>query len=120
MTAEDLALCGPLGLRQHGLGLDSRGAVHEVVAEEDLWSCGGRSAVLGHVVRTNVDAVKMNGSLAIHGYAGVWGFELDEYQVYARFILPDSVTGYRSQFQEYATVIRAKKGTSTVQVSQEG
>ena len=26
-----------------------------------------------------------------------WGYELDKYQVYARFILIDNVTGYRSQ-----------------------
>lgn len=46
-------------------------------------------------------------SVVIPGYAQRWGFELDQYQVYARFILLDSVTGYRSQFQEYATILRA-------------
>ena len=46
-------------------------------------------------------------SVVIPGYAQRWGFELDQYQVYARFILLDSVIGYRSQFQEYATILRA-------------
>ncbi len=33
--------------------------------------------------------------------------ELDKYQVYARFILIDTVTGYRSQSQDYSTIISA-------------
>lgn len=47
-------------------------------------------------------------SIVIHGYAGIWGFELEEYQVYARFILLDAATGYRSQAQDYATTVRAR------------
>lgn len=46
-------------------------------------------------------------SLVIPGYAGVWGFDLDQFQVYARFILLDSITGYRSQYQGYATIVKA-------------
>ena len=30
----------------------------------------------------------------------IWGFDLDQFQVYARFILLDGFTGYRSQYQE--------------------
>ena len=37
-----------------------------------------------------------------------WGFELEQYQVYARFILLDTVTGYRSQYQEGAFIIKAR------------
>lgn len=44
---------------------------------------------------------------------------LDQFQVYARFILLDSITGYRSQYHEYATLIRATEGTATGPVSQE-
>ena len=37
-----------------------------------------------------------------------WGYELDKYQVYARFVLLDTVTGYRSQYQEGAFIIMAR------------
>ncbi len=39
---------------------------------------------------------------------GIWGYELDKYQVYARFVLIDAVTGYRSQSQDYSTIIFAR------------
>ena len=58
-------------------------------------------------------------SVVIPGYAGVWGFDLDQFQVYARFILLDSITGYRSQFHEYATLIRSTEGTAIGPASQE-
>ena len=45
----------------------------------------------------------------IPGYAERWGYELDKYQVYARFVLLDTVTGYRSQYQEYTTLLTALK-----------
>ena len=45
----------PLGLRQHDLGLDAGAGVNQVVAEEDLRSGSTGSAVLGHVVGTDVD-----------------------------------------------------------------
>lgn len=51
-------------------------------------------------------------SIVIPGYAEQFGFELDQYQVYARFILLDTVTGYRSQYQDYATLIPAREGSS--------
>lgn len=46
-------------------------------------------------------------SIVIPGYAEQFGFELEQFQVYARFILIDSVTGYRSQYQDYSTTVRA-------------
>jgi hypothetical protein len=46
-------------------------------------------------------------SIVIPGYAERWGYELDKYQVYARFVLIDTVTGYRSQSQDYSTIISA-------------
>ena len=47
-------------------------------------------------------------SIVIPGYAERWGYELDNYQVYARFVLLDTVTGYRSQYQEGAFIIMAR------------
>ena len=44
----------------------------------------------------------------IPGYAERWGYELDKYQVYVRFVLIDTVTGYRSQSQDYSTIIFAR------------
>lgn len=58
-------------------------------------------------------------SVVIPGYAGVWGFDLDQFQVYARFIQKDSITGYRSQYHECATLIRATEGTAIGPASQE-
>ena len=46
-------------------------------------------------------------SIVIPEYAEQFGFELEQFQVYARFILIDSVTGYRSQYQDYSTTVRA-------------
>ncbi len=47
-------------------------------------------------------------SIVIPGYAERWGYELDKYQVYVRFVLIDAVTGYRSQSQDYSTIIFAR------------
>ena len=47
-------------------------------------------------------------SIVIPGYVERWGFELEQYQVYARFVLLDTVTGYRSQYQEGAFIIKAR------------
>ena len=46
-------------------------------------------------------------SIVIPGYVERWGYELDKYQVYARFVLLDTVTGYRSQYQEYTALLTA-------------
>ena len=47
-------------------------------------------------------------SIVIPRYVERWGFELDQYQVYARFILLDSVTGYRSQYHEASFIMKAR------------
>ncbi len=47
-------------------------------------------------------------SIVIPGYVERWGYELDKYQVYVRFVLLDKVTGYRCQYQEGACVINAR------------
>lgn len=47
-------------------------------------------------------------SIVIPRYVERWGFELDQYQVYARFVLIDTETGYRSQSQDYSTIIMAR------------
>ena len=49
--------CSPLALRQHGAGLLAGAGVDEVVAEEDLRGRSAGSAVLGHVVRADVDGI---------------------------------------------------------------
>lgn len=49
-------------------------------------------------------------SIVVHDYASVWGQDLDEYQVHAKFVLLDTVTGYRSQELEYSTCLRATGG----------
>ena len=56
MTGSGLSTRFPLGLRQHDLGLDAGAGVNQVVAEEDLRGGSAGSAVLGHVVGTDVDS----------------------------------------------------------------
>ena len=53
--SERLGVGFPLGLRQHDLRLDADAGVNLVVAEEDLRRGSAGSAVLGHVVSTDVD-----------------------------------------------------------------
>ena len=48
---------GPLDLRQHHAGLLAGAGFDVVVAKEDLRGCGAGSAVLGHIVRTDVDGL---------------------------------------------------------------
>lgn len=38
---------------------------------------------------------------------GIWSLNLEQYQVHARFILLDTVTGYRSQYQQQSFLISA-------------
>lgn len=44
-------------------------------------------------------------SIVIPGYTDIWGLRLDKYQIHARFILLDTVTGCRSQYQQGAFCI---------------
>ena len=39
-------------------------------------------------------------SIVIPGYVERYGYELDKYQVYARFVLLDTETASRSQYQD--------------------
>ena len=55
MTGSGLSTRFPLGLRRHHLGLDAGAGVNQVVAEEYLRGGSAGSAVLGHVVSTDVD-----------------------------------------------------------------
>lgn len=41
----------------------------------------------------------------IKGYKSVWGLSLDTYQLHLRYILLDSVTGYRSQYHRLSTLM---------------
>ncbi len=52
------------------------------------------------------NALKMD-DIIIPGFRDIWGFNLSQYQVHARLILLDTVTGYRSQYQQGAFLIRA-------------
>ena len=44
----------------------------------------------------------------MHKFLRFFVFILDQYQVYARFILLDSVTGYRSQYHEASFIMKAR------------
>ena len=57
----------PLALRQHGAGLLAGVAVDEVVAEEDLRRGGVGGAVLGHVLRADVDGGGIGLLHELHG-----------------------------------------------------
>ena len=46
-----------------------------------------------------------NSSTRQKPFSDIWGLRLDKYQVHARFILLDTVTGYRSQYQQGAFCI---------------
>lgn len=46
-------------------------------------------------------------TIQIPDYVTVCGLDLDEYQVHAKFILLDTVTGYRSQAQPYSTIVKS-------------
>ncbi|MBR4352078.1 MAG: hypothetical protein IKQ01_03315 [Bacteroidales bacterium] len=55
----------------------------------------------------NVLADRPCGSSSVNLFIdpGIWGLNLQQYQVHARFILLDTVTGYRSQFIAQSMVI---------------
>ncbi len=38
-------------------------------------------------------------------YRSIWGLSLDTYQLHMRYILIDTVTGYRSQYHSMSTLI---------------
>lgn len=54
--------------------------------------------VLKAISAGSCDAVQMR--LPVPGYLNTWGLCLDEYQVYARFVLLDTVTGYRNLYRD--------------------
>ena len=41
----------------------------------------------------------------IQDYRSIWGIDLDAYQVHMRYILLDTVTGYRSQYHSLSTLV---------------
>lgn len=45
--------------------------------------------------------------LVIPDYVNFCGLDLDEYQIHAKFVLLDTVTGYRSQAQPYSTIVKS-------------
>ena len=58
-------------------------------------------------------------SLIVPDYINICGFDLDEYQVHCRFLLLDTLTGYRSHYQEQSICLKAKEGISTTPASPE-
>ena len=40
-------------------------------------------------------------------YVSIWGFDLEEFQIHARLLLLDTLTGYRSQAQNYSICLKA-------------
>ena len=58
-----------------------------------------------YLADANCDAAQIR--VTVPGYTEQMEFELEQIQVYARFLLLDNVTGYRSQYQEYSTLLTA-------------
>jgi hypothetical protein len=44
----------------------------------------------------------------IHDYRSIWGLDLEAYQLHMRYILLDTVTGYRSQYHSLSTLVMVK------------
>lgn len=57
-----------------------------------------------YLADANCDAAQIR--VTVPEYTEQVGFELEQILVYARFVLLDCVTGYRSQYQDYATILR--------------
>ena len=41
-------------------------------------------------------------------YRAIWGLDLEAYQLHMRYILLDTVTGYRSQYHSLSTLVMVK------------
>ena len=44
-------------------------------------------------------------SFLVQDYESVWGLALDSYQLHMRYIMLDTVTGYRSQYHSLSSLI---------------
>ena len=44
-------------------------------------------------------------TIEISDYRDCWGLDLQEYQVHARFVMLDRITGYRSQYQQQSFLV---------------
>ena len=87
-------------------GLDA--SRYQLLAKLQLTESGkGRhpGPLRNYLAAANCDAADIK--VLVPGYLSTWGLYLDAYQVYARLVLLDYVTGYRSQYQEDAFVIKA-------------
>lgn len=69
----------------------------------------------GHLKNYLADRVCGSGDvlIVVPNYATAWGLDLEAYQIHAKFVLLDTVTGYRSQELEYSTCLRATVGIPT-------
>ena len=86
-------------------GLDA--GLYRLLAKLQLAEPGkGRHPGLlrNYLADANCDAAQIR--VTVPGYTEQVGFELEQIQVYARFVLLDCVTGYRSQYQDYATILQ--------------
>jgi len=70
-----------------------------------------RTHFLGHYRPTRTSPLQSynlsskNSSSRQKPFSDIWGLRLDKYQIHARFILLDTVTDYRSQYQQGAFCI---------------
>lgn len=54
------------------------------------------------------DAPESEVVFQIQNYRSLWGFSPDSYQLHMRYLLLDTVTGYRSQYQSLATLVTVR------------
>ena len=75
----------------------------------------GKGKHPGHLKNYLADRVCGSGDvlIVVPNYTTVWGLDLEAYQIHAKFVLLDTVTGYRSQELEYSTCLRATVGNPT-------
>ena len=87
------------------------------IIEKDWWVVAVLRALFELPYAQHISFNRVCGSgdvlIVVPDYASVWGRDLEEYQVHAKFVLLDTVTGYRSQELEYSTCLRATGGIPT-------
>lgn len=75
-------------------------------AADGTWEGSTSRLLINYLTDANCDAAQIR--VTVPGYTEQVGFELEQIQVYARFVLLDCVTGYRSHYQDNTFVIKAR------------
>lgn len=70
------------------------------------WKGRNPGLMRNFLARENCDV--KDARIVVPGYTSIWGIDLEEYMVHARFILLDRVTGYRSQAHPASFPIRVQ------------